>query len=88
MVSTDPRSASTGWVLPTASTLGLSWPTNPQQAPPRKPPHPSSFCSLPAGLVWRGLCPALQLSTRHCLPPRHWGLPLSPWLHWLWLRTR
>lgn len=40
------------------------------------------LCSLPPGLVWRGLCPALPVPSRRCLPPHHWGVSLSTRLHW------
>ena len=46
------------------------------------PSGPTPPCSLPARLVWRGLCPALPVPTRRCLPPRHRGVSLSPRLHW------
>lgn len=38
-------------------------------------------CSLPAGPLWRGLCPAVPLSPGKALPPPDGRLRMSPGIH-------
>lgn len=60
-------------------------PSGPVLAPVLLPPKPTPSCSLPTGLVWRGLCPALPVPAWSRLPPHLWGVSLSPRLHGAWL---